>query len=65
MQLCKKLDSDYLAMSELTKEIGNIVLNSFNQGRDNLVPSDIEHILKITSDVTCKIKSQNNELLYE
>ena len=65
MQLCKNLDSDYLAMSELTKEIGNIVLNSFNQGRDNLVPSDIEHILKITSDVTCKIKSQNNELLYE
>ena len=65
MQLCKNLDSDYLAMSELTKEIGNIVLNSFNQGRDNLVPSDIEHILKITSDVTCKIKSQNNKLLYE
>ena len=62
MQLCKKLDSDYLAMSELTKEIGDIVLNSFNQGRENLIPSDVEHILKITSDVTCKIKSQMNEL---
>jgi hypothetical protein len=62
MQLCKKLDSDYLAMSELTKEIGDVVLNSFNQGRENLIPSDVEYILKITSDVTCKIKSQMNEL---
>ncbi|MFB5626524.1 MAG: hypothetical protein ACE5RQ_07120 [Nitrosopumilus sp.] len=62
MQLCKKLDSDYLAMSELTKEIGDIVLKSFNQGRENLVPSDVEYILKITSDVTSKIKSQMNEL---
>ena len=58
MQLCAKLDSDYLAMSELTKEIGDIVLNSFNQGRENLASSDVEHILKITSDVTLKIKSQ-------
>jgi len=62
MQLCKKLGSDYLAMSELTKEIGDIVLKSFNPGRENLIPSDIEHILKITSDVTHKIKSQLQEL---
>jgi hypothetical protein len=62
MQMCAKLNSDYLAMSELTKEISNIVLNSFNQGCDNLVSSDIEHILKITSDVTCKIKSNMHEL---
>ena len=62
MQLCKKLDSDYLAMSELTQEIGDIVLNSFNQGHDNLIPSDVEHILKITADVTCKIKSNMHEL---
>lgn len=62
MQLCEKLDSDYLAMYELTNEIGSIVLKSFNQGRENLSSSDIEHILKITSDVTCKIKSQTHEL---
>ena len=62
MQLCAKLNSDYLAMSELTQEIGNIVLNSFNQGHDNLIPSDVEHILKITTDVTCKIKSNMHEL---
>ncbi len=62
MQFSKKLDSDYLAMSELTKEIGSIVQNSFNQGRGDLIASDIEHILKITTDVTRKIKSQTREL---
>ena len=58
----EKLDSDYLAMSELTKEIGLIVKDSFDEGRTDLSPSDIEHILKITSDVTHKIKSQLQEI---
>lgn len=62
MALISKLDSDYLAMSELTKEIGSIVQNSVNQGKKDLSPYDIEHILKITSDVTFKIKSQTREL---
>ena len=57
-----KLDSDYLAMSELTKEIGLIVKDSFDEGRTDLSSSDIEHILKITSDVTHKIKSQLPEI---
>ena len=55
----EKLDSDYLAMSELTKEIGLIVNNSLDGGQTDLSSSDIEHILKITSDVTLKIKSQS------
>jgi len=54
----EKLDSDYLAMSELTKEIGLIVSDSLDEGESDLSSSDIEHILKITSDVTLKIKSQ-------
>ena len=58
----EKLDSDYLAMSELTKEIGLIVKDSFDEGRTDLSSSDIEHILKITSDVTHKIKSQLPEI---
>jgi len=57
-----KLDSDYLAMSELTKEIGSIVQSTFDKGQRDLTSSDIEHILKITSDVTHKIKSQVREL---
>ncbi|MGY5148171.1 MAG: hypothetical protein ACW9W4_09265 [Candidatus Nitrosopumilus sp. bin_7KS] len=62
MLIDEKLDSDYLAMSELTKEIGLIVKNSFANGQTDLSISDIEHILKITSDVTHKIKSQLPEI---
>ncbi len=62
MHFDEKLDSDYLAISELTKEIGSIVQKSLDQRRDDLTPSDIQHILKITSDVTHKIKSQTLEL---
>ena len=57
-----KLDSDYLAMSELTNEIGLIVKDSFDEGRTDLSSSDIEHILKITSDVTHKIKFPLREI---
>ena len=57
-----KLDSDFLAMSELTKEIGSIVQSTLDKGQKDLSSSDIEHILKITSDVTHKIKSQVQEL---
>ncbi len=53
----KKIDSDYLIMAELTKEIGSLVQRSINQGNKELTASDIEHILKITTDVTLKIKS--------
>ena len=62
MIIDKKIDFDYLALSELTKEIGFIVENSFSCGNTHLTPSDIEHILKITSDVTSRIKSQMLEL---
>ena len=58
MLVDEKLDSDCLAMSELTKEIGLIVKNSLDEGKRDLSSSDIEHILKITSDVTLKIKSK-------
>ena len=57
-----KLYSDYLAMSELTKEIGLIVKNSFDEWQTDLSSSDVEHILKITFDVTHKIKSQFREI---
>ena len=57
-----KLDSDFLAMSELTKEIASIVQSTFDEGKKDLTSSDIEYILKITSDVTHKIKSQVQEL---
>ena len=62
MDCVEKLDSDYLAMAELTKEIGSIVQRCINQGRKELSPSDIEHILKMTSDVTLRMKSKSPEL---
>lgn len=58
MSIKEKLDSDFLAMSELTKEIEILVQNSINKGNEDLSPSDVEHVLKITSDVTKRIKSQ-------
>ena len=62
MNCIEKIDSDYLAMAELTKEISSLVQKSLNQGNKELTPSDIEHILKMTTDVTLKIKSKSKEL---
>ena len=52
----KKIDSDYLIMVELTKEISSLVQKSINQGNKELTAIEIEHILKITSDATREIK---------
>ncbi len=62
MDCIEKIDSGYLAMAELTKEIGSLVQRSVNQGNKELTPSDIEHILKMTTDVTLQIKSRSVEL---
>ena len=62
MDCIEEIDSEYLAMSELTKEIGSLVQKSVNQGNKELTPSDIEHILKMTTDVTLQIKSKSLEL---
>ncbi len=62
MDCIEKIDSGYLAMAELTKEIGSLVQRSINQGNKELSASDIEHILKMTSDVTLEIKSKSLEL---
>ena len=62
MDCIEKIDSGYLAMAELTKEIGSLVQKSVNQGNKELTASDIEHILKMTADVTLKIKSKLPEL---
>jgi len=62
MDCIEKIDSGYLAMAELTKEIGSLVQKSVNQGNKELTASDIEHILKMTTDVTLKIKSKSLEL---
>ena len=62
MNLNDEVDSDYLAMVELIKEIGSIVQNSINQRRDELNPDEIEHVMKITSDVITKLKKESVKL---
>ena len=62
MNFNDELDSDYLAMVELTKEIGFIVQNSINQCRDELNPDENEHVIKMTSDVITKLTKQSMEL---
>ena len=61
----EKSNSDYLAMAELSNEIGSIVQKSIEEGHKELTPLDIEHILKLTTDVVFKIKSKSTELEYE
>ncbi len=63
MVCSEKLDSDYLAIAELTKEIGFLVQRCINQGRKELTRSDIEHILKMTSDATLRMKPKPPKLL--
>ena len=58
----EKSKTDYLAISELTKEIGTVVSKCFDEGREDLNKDEIEHILKMTTDVTLKIKSPAEEL---
>ena len=62
MNFDDEIDSDYLAMVELTKEISAIVQNSINQSRDELNPDEIEHVIKITSDVIAKLKKESMKL---
>ena len=62
MNINDEIDSDFLAMVELTKEIGFIVQNSINESRDELNPDEIEYVLKITSDVITKLKKQSVKL---
>jgi hypothetical protein len=62
MKITEDIDSDFLAMVELTKEIGFIVQNSINQSRDELNPDEIEHVMKLTSYVITKLKKQSVKL---
>ena len=62
MNFDNEVDSDYLAMVEMTQEIGSIVQNAINESRDELNPDEIEYVLKITSDVITKLKKQSVKL---
>ena len=56
MNYNEELDSEYLAMAELTREIGSVVQSSINHGHQYLSPVEIEHILSMTSNVTLRME---------
>jgi hypothetical protein len=58
----EQVDLTYLAISELSKEIGYTIETCFNWGFEYLSSHGAEHILKITSDVTHRVKPQILEL---
>ena len=62
MNFYDEIDSDYLAMVELTNEISHIVQNSIDNCRDELQPDEINHVIKMTSDVIKKLKKQTVKL---
>ena len=62
MNFHDEINSDYLAMVELTKEIGSIVQNSIDECRDELSEDEIGHVVKMTSDVITKLKKQTVKL---
>lgn len=62
MDAGEKSKSDYLAISELTKEIGSVVLKCFDEGREDLNNDEIKHILKMTTNTNLKIKFPSKEL---
>ena len=62
MNCSEELISNYMAMAELTKEIGFMVQRSIDQNNPDLTPSEIEHILSMTANVTLGMKLQTPEL---
>jgi hypothetical protein len=47
-----------LALYSLEQEVGYVVKNSYDQGREHLNDLEIEHLLKMTKHVVMKIKTQ-------
>lgn len=62
MNFHDEIDSDYLAMVELTKEISAVVQNSIDNCRDELQPEEIDHVINMTTDVIKKLKRQTVKL---
>jgi len=62
MNFYDEIDSDYLAMVELTKEISAIVQNSIDERRDELNSEEIDHVISMTRDVITKLKKQTVKL---
>lgn len=50
--------STILALESLQNEVSFMAQHSIDEGREHLNDLEIEHLIKMTSDVVMKIKSQ-------
>jgi hypothetical protein len=56
--------STILALESLQSEVSFMVQNSIDEGREHLNDLQVEHLIKMTSDVVMKIKIHAKELSY-
>lgn len=56
--------STILALESLQNEVSFMAQHSIDEGREHLNDLEIEHLIKMTSDVVMKIKSQVRGLQY-
>ena len=55
------LNTTVLALESLHQEVSFMTRHSFDEGREHLDDLEIEHLIKMTSDVVMKIKRQTQE----
>ena len=56
--------STMLALESLQTEISFMAQNSIDEGREHLDDLQVEHLIKMTSDVVMKIKNHTKGLSY-
>jgi uncharacterized membrane protein len=56
--------STILALESLQTEVSFMAQNSIDEGREHLNDLQVEHLIKMTSDVVMKIKIHAKELSY-
>jgi len=52
------LNSTILALESLNQEVSFIAQHPFDEGREHLNDLEIEHLIKMTSDIVMKIKQK-------
>jgi hypothetical protein len=56
--------STILALESLQNEVSFMAQHSIDEGREHLNDLEVEHLIKMTSDVVMKIKNQTRGLSY-
>ena len=56
--------STMVALESLQNEVSFVAQHSIDEGREHLNDLEVEHLIKMTSDVVLKIKQKTQELSY-